>query len=130
MTLRKKQDRLIYIFSLFDNWQDKFNLLIDFGGGLPVQCPSFLEPFRVEGCLSKTCFMADKYDGLYHVCGWSNASVIRGIISLLIDLFDGITEEELQATDIDWHLKSGLYDNLTPQRQASFTEMMNRILVL
>jgi cysteine desulfuration protein SufE len=130
MTLRERQNQFIETIGMFDNWQEKFNFLIDYASLLPAECPGNLERHRIEFCQSRTCFKAENIDGHIHVDGWSNSAVTGGIIVALMKLFDGIPVEELGTTPIDFHEKSGQIDNLTPMRASSLLEMIRRIRVL
>jgi cysteine desulfuration protein SufE len=113
---------------MFDTWQERFTYIIECGDSLSAECPQALLPYRIAGCQSRSCFMTETWgDTHLHVAGWSNSCVMRGLIALILEMFEGVTMEELRATDIDFHTKSGLTDNLTPQRRAALAEIINRI---
>lgn len=126
MITKELQDRFVENMEMFENWADKFNYLISEGEYLPSECPEQLFPFRIEGCQSKTCFTAYIDKRVIRVEGWSNSAVMRGIIRVMINIFDNTSS----ADDIYFHIKSGLIDNITPMRRAALEEMIRRIIVL
>ena len=107
------------------------NFLISEGEYLPVECPGHLQWSRIENCQSKTYFMVYTPDNIIiRVEGWSNSAVMRGIIIIMIKIFNLCNPMELQQTGIDFHIKSGLIDNLTPMRRDALEEMIRRITTL
>ena len=130
MTLRERQDQFIADMAMFDNWTDRFNYLIELAEELPAEFPQQLLPFRIEGCQSKTCFKAGLYGNIIFTDGWSNSAIMGGIIVAIMEIFNGIKVIDIQNTCIDFHIKSGLIDNLTPMRRAALEEIIRRITVL
>ena len=132
-TIVINQNNFIETLSQFgvDVWNDKFNYLIELGDKLPPTCPEELLTHRIDTCQSRTYFHAWVEGQWLRVNGWSNASVQRGIILSIIEIFDRTPLAELtDKPDIFFHDKSGLLDNLTPLRKEGLQEMVNRILVL
>ena len=130
MTLRERQNEFIDNMEMFDNWSDRFNLLISLSDELPAEFPEHLLPYRIEGCQSKTCFLPRIHDNLLYITGWSNSAVMGGIIVAMTTIFNFTSKEEFLSTAIDFHIKTGLIDNLTPIRRAALEEMIRRITVL
>lgn len=130
MTLRERQNQFIADLAMFDNWTDRFNYLIFLAEELPDEFPGYLLPFRIEGCQSKTCFMPQINDGLLYIKGWSNSAVMGGIIVAMTEIFELTGRDEFQNTEIDFHIKSGLIENLTPMRRYALYKMIQRIAVL
>jgi len=130
MNFRERQDQFISDMAMFDNWPDRFNHLILLSDELPALFPEYLLPYRIDGCQSKTCFMPKIHDSLLYVNGWSNSSVMGGIIVTMIFIFNFTSRKEFRETEIDFHTKSGLINNLTPMRQSALEEMIRRITVL
>ena len=130
MTLRERQDQFITDLAVFDNWTDRFNHLVALSEELPAELPEQLLPYRIEGCQSNTCFSPRIHNGLLYIRGWSNSAVTGGIIVALTAVFNFTSPDELRNTEIDFHIKSGLIDNLTPMRRAALEEMIRRITVL
>jgi len=130
MTLREKQDEFLSDMEMFDTWADRFNYLISLAEKLPAEFPQHLLPFRIEGCQSKTCFKAYLNGNILFAEGWSNSAVMGGIIVAIMKIFNWMECREIQDTEIDFHIKSGLIDNLTPMRRAALEEIIRRITVL
>ncbi|GHT60461.1 hypothetical protein FACS189451_00550 [Bacteroidia bacterium] len=129
MTLRERQDEFINDMLMFDNWTDRFNYLVSESESLSAECGEYLLKFRIDGCQSKTCFKAAVKGSLF-VSGWSNSAVMGGIIVAICKIFNFLDPKEYQQAEIDFHIKSGLINNLTPMRQAALEEIIRRINVL
>ena len=130
MTLRERQDQFIADLEMFDNWPDRFNYIISLAEVLPPEVPNQLLPYKIEFCKSKTYFSPRINNGFFYILGWSNSPVMGGIIVAMITIFNFTSREEFRNTEIDFHTKSGLIDNLTPLRREGIEEMIRRITVL
>jgi cysteine desulfuration protein SufE len=130
MTLRERQDQFIEAIDMFDTWQDKFNFLIDYSNLIDATVPEGLLKCRIENCTSQTYFRAKNRNGKIRVAGWSNSAIVGGIIISFQKIFDDVPVTELRGTEIDFHTKSGLINNLTTMRQLAVMEMISRICVL
>jgi cysteine desulfuration protein SufE len=128
MTINEIQDNIISEFSLFDDWMDKYNLLIDMGKDLPVINPKFkIKDYLIEGCQSKVWLHPD-YDGkVITFTADSDAIITRGIVSLLIKVFSGRTPEEIIAADLYFIEKIGLRQNLSPTRSNGLLSMVRQM---
>ncbi|MBE3139959.1 MAG: SufE family protein [Thermoplasmata archaeon] len=128
MTISEVQDKIIDEFSLFDDWMDKYNLLIDLGKELPVIDPKFkVKDFLIEGCQSKVWLHPD-YDGkMITFTADSDAIITRGIVALLIKVFSDRTPEEIISTDLYFIEKIGLRQNLSPTRSNGLLSMVRQM---
>jgi cysteine desulfuration protein SufE len=128
MTINDIQDEIISEFSLFDDWMDKYNLLIDIGKELPVIDPKYkVKDFLIEGCQSKVWLRPD-FDGkLITFTADSDAIITRGIVSLLIKVMSGRTPEEIVASDLYFIEKIGLRQNLSPTRSNGLLSMIRQM---
>jgi cysteine desulfuration protein SufE len=128
MSIREVQDSIIDEFSLFDDWMDKYNLLIDLGKELPVIDPKFkVKDFLIEGCQSKVWLHPD-FDGkLITFTADSDAIITRGIVALLIKVLSNRTPEEILATDLYFIEKIGLRQNLSPTRSNGLLSMVRQM---
>lgn len=128
MTLNEVQDKIIDEFSLFDDWMDKYNLLIDLGKELPVIDPKFkVKDFLIEGCQSKV-WLHPEYDGrIISFTADSDAIITRGIVALLIKVLSGRTPEVIIAADLYFIEKIGLRQNLSPTRSNGLLSMVRQI---
>jgi len=128
MTISEVQDNIIEEFSLFDDWMDKYNLLIDIGKELPVIDPKYkVKDFLIEGCQSKV-WLHPEYDGkLITFTADSDAIITRGIVALLVKVLSGRTPDEILATDLYFIDKIGLRQNLSPTRSNGLLSMVRQM---
>ena len=128
MTINEIQDKIIDEFSLFDDWMDKYNLLIDLGKDLPVIDPKYkVKDFLIEGCQSKVWLHPD-YDGkIITFTADSDAIITRGIVALLIKVLSGRTPEEIISADLYFIDKIGLRQNLSPTRSNGLLSMVRQM---
>ena len=128
MTIKELQDNIIEEFSLFDDWMDKYNLLIDLGKELPVIDPKFkVKDFLIEGCQSKV-WLHPEYDGkLITFTADSDAIITRGIVAILIKVLSNRTPDEIIATDLYFIDKIGLRQNLSPTRSNGLLSMVRQM---
>jgi cysteine desulfuration protein SufE len=128
MTIKEAQDGIIDEFSLFDDWMDKYSLLIDLGKELPVIDPKFkVKDFLIEGCQSKV-WLHPEYDGkLITFTADSDAIITRGIVALLVKVLSGRTPDEILATDLYFIDKIGLRQNLSPTRSNGLLSMVRQM---
>ena len=128
MTISEIQDKIIEEFSLFDDWMDKYNLLIDMGKDVPPIDPKYkVKDFLIEGCQSKV-WLRPEFDGkLITFTADSDAIITRGIVSLLIKVLSGRTPEEIIATDLFFIDRIGLRQNLSPTRSNGLLSMVRQM---
>jgi cysteine desulfuration protein SufE len=128
MTINEVQDNIIDEFSLFDDWMDKYNLLIDMGKNLPVIDPKFkIKDYLIEGCQSKV-WLYPHYDG--HVITFSadsDAIITRGIVALLIRALSNRTPEEIMESELYFIDRIGLRQNLSPTRSNGLLAMVRQM---
>jgi cysteine desulfuration protein SufE len=128
MTINEVQDKIIEEFSFFDDWMDKYNLLIDLGKDLPVIDPKFkVKDFLIEGCQSKV-WLHPEYDGkIITFTADSDAIITRGIVALLIKVLSGRTPQEIISADLYFIEKIGLRQNLSPTRSNGLLSMVRQM---
>ena len=128
MTIKEVQDNIIEEFSLFDDWMDKYNLLIDMGRELPVIDPKYkVKDFLIEGCQSKV-WLHPSYNGkLISFTADSDAIITRGIVALLIKVLSNRSPDEIIATDLYFIDKIGLRQNLSPTRSNGLLSMVRQM---
>jgi cysteine desulfuration protein SufE len=128
MTINEIQDSIIGEFAMFDEWMDKYNLLIDLGKELPVIDPRFkVKDFLIEGCQSKV-WLHPEYDGnKISFTADSDAIITRGIVGLLIKVLSGRTPEEIISADLYFIEKIGLRQHLSPTRSNGLLSMVRQI---
>lgn len=128
MTISEVQDSIIDEFSLFDDWMDKYNLLIEMGRDLPVIDPKFkVKDFLIEGCQSKV-WLHPEYDGsVIKFTADSDAIITRGIVALLVKVLSNRTPDEILATELYFIDKIGLRQNLSPTRSNGLLSMVRQM---
>jgi cysteine desulfuration protein SufE len=128
MTIDEVQNNIIKEFSLFDDWMDKYNILIDMGKELSVIDPKFkVKDYLIEGCQSKV-WLHPEYDGrLISFKADSDAIITRGIVALLIKVLSGRTPDEIIKTDLYFIDRIGLRQNLSPTRSNGLFSMVRQM---
>jgi cysteine desulfuration protein SufE len=128
MTITEVQDNIIEEFSLFDDWMDKYSLLIDLGKELAVIDPKYkVKDFLIEGCQSKV-WLHPEYNGkLITFTADSDAIITRGIVALLIKVLSSRSPDEIIAADLYFIDKIGLRQNLSPTRSNGLLSMVRQM---
>ena len=128
MTINEIQDNVIEEFLAFDDWMDKYSLLIDLGNSLPALDERYkTESNLIEGCQSRVWLQADYVDGKIIFQGESDAVIVKGIVSLLISVLSGHTPQEILDADLYFIEKIGLRENLSPTRSNGLLAMMKQM---
>lgn len=128
MTINELQDNVIEEFSAFDDWMDKYALLIDLGNSLPPLEDKYkTESNLIEGCQSRVWLQADYEDGKIIFKGESDAVIVKGIVSLLIGILSGHTPQEILDTDLYFIEKIGLKEHLSPTRSNGLVAMVKQM---
>jgi cysteine desulfuration protein SufE len=128
MTLNEVQEKIIEDFSVFDDWMDKYNLLIDYGKNVPPIDPRFkTRDYLIEGCQSKV-WLRPEYDGQkITFSADSDAIITRGIVALLIMVLSDRTPDEIIGADLFFIDRIGLRQNLSPTRSNGLLAMVRQI---
>ena len=120
---------LIENFSFFDNWEEKYQYVIDLGHKLEPLDDSFkTEEWKVKGCQSQVWLVPQFADGRIHFMGDSDAILVRGIIAIVLMIYNDKTPEEIKSIDVTKiFAKLGLEENLTPSRRNGMLSMVSKI---
>jgi cysteine desulfuration protein SufE len=128
MTVNETQEIIAEEFSAFDDWMDKYNLLIDMGKELPAVDPRFkTKDFLIEGCQSKVWLHPEFNDGIITFTADSDALITRGIVGLLIRILSGRTPDEIISSELWFIDKIGLRQNLSPTRSNGLLSMVRQM---
>lgn len=128
MSIQAKQDEIIEEFSLFDDWMDKYGLLIDLGNSLEPLDEKHKTPQNIiEGCQSRVWLNAEMKEGKVMYQGESDAILVKGIVSLLIQVMSGHTPDEILGTDLYFIDKIGLKEHLSPTRSNGLLAMVKQM---
>ena len=128
MTINELQDEIIEEFSQFDDWMDKYALLIDLGNSLEVLDEKHKTPQNIiEVCQSRVWLNAEMNDGIITYQGESDAILVKGIVSLLIHVMSGHTPDEILNTELYFIDKIGLKEHLSPTRSNGLVAMVKQM---
>ena len=128
-TINELQDEVIEEFSDFDDWMDKYQLLIDLGNEQePLDEKYKTEQNLIDGCQSRVWLQADLVDGKIVFQAESDALIVKGIITLLIKVLSGHTPDEILNSDLYFIDKIGLKEHLSPTRSNGLLAMVKQIL--
>lgn len=128
MTIEDISVQIVEEFSVFDEWLDKYEYLIEIGRQMPAIDPAAkTDENLIQGCQSRVWLDCSEHDGKLWFSADSDAIITKGIISLLIRVFDGQTPADIAAADLSFIDKIGLKDNLSPTRANGLVAMINKI---
>lgn len=128
MTINQVQDEIIEEFSNFDDWMDRYSLLIDMGNSLEPLDPKFkTEDNLIEGCQSRVWLNAQYNDGKIIFTAESDAVIVKGIIALLLKVLSNRTPKEILDADLYFVEKIGLKEHLSPTRSNGLVSMIKQI---
>lgn len=127
-SLQEAENEVVDTFSMYDEWLDKYEYLIDLGKNLeayPEECKT--EDKLIKGCQSRVWLDYKVQDGKIYFKADSDAIITKGIISLLISVYSGRTPEEIASSDFGFIEKIGLKENLSPTRANGLASMIATI---
>ena len=127
-TINELQDEVVEEFSGFDDWMDKYQMLIDLGNDLePLDDKYKTEQNLIDGCQSRVWLQCDYADGKLVFTADSDAIIVKGIIALLIQVLSGHTPKEILDADLYFIDKIGLREHLSPTRSNGLLAMVKQI---
>lgn len=122
------QDEIIDEFSVFDDWMDKYALLIDLGNSLPpIEEKYKTNENLIEGCQSRVWLQADYRDGRIWFEAESDAIIVKGIVSLLVRVLSGRTPDEILNANLYFIDRIGLTEHLSPTRSNGLVAMVKQM---
>jgi len=128
MSLEERKEQIIEDFSCYDEWLDKYEYLIEMGKGLdPLPEEKKTEDRLIKGCQSRVWLDSEIRDGRMYFTADSDAIITKGIISLLISVYSGLTPAEIAADDFAFIEEIGLKENLSPTRAGGLASMIETI---
>ena len=123
------QDEIIEEFSDFDDWMDRYQLLIDLGNDQkPLPESAKTEQNLIDGCQSRVWLTADLTpEGLVHFEAESDALIVKGIVTLLIRVLSDHTPQEILDADLYFIERIGLREHLSPTRSNGLLAMLKQM---
>ncbi len=130
MTIKEVEQQIVEEFSIFTDWMDKYEYLIELGKSLPIiNEREKLENNLIKGCQSRVWLSSEFKDGRVFFTADSDAIITKGIISLLIRVFSGRTPKEIIDADLGFIKEIGLQENLSPTRANGLLSMIKQIKI-
>lgn len=128
MSINEIQDGIIEEFDMFDDWMDKYQLLIDLGNQQQTLAEEYKkEDNLIQGCQSRVWLHADYKDGKVIFEAESDALIVKGIISLLIHVLSNHTPDEILNADLYFIDRIGLKEHLSPTRSNGLVSMVKQM---
>ncbi len=126
--LEQTQQEIIDEFSIFEDWLDKYDYLIELSNNLPLIDPKFKNnEYVINGCQSKVWLHADLVDNRIRFTADSDAIITKGIVALLIRVFSDREPKEILEADLHFIDEIGLKDNLSPTRSNGLQSMIKKM---
>ena len=128
MSINEIQDEIIAEFSDFEDWMDRYQLLIDMGSDEePLDEQYKTEQNLIDGCQSRVWLQADLIDGMVHFRAESDALIVKGIVALLVRVLSDHTPQEILDADLYFIDQIGLREHLSPTRSNGLGAMLKQM---
>lgn len=128
MNIKEIQNEIVSEFSMFDDWMERYEYIIELGKGLPIIEEQFkTEDNIIKGCQSKVWVHAEEKDGKVVFSADSDAILTKGIIAILIRAFSNQTPAEILAANTDFIDEIGLKEQLSATRANGLVSMIKKI---
>ena len=129
--VQSAQQELIEEFAFFDNWMDRYQYIIDLGRRLP-EFPEAdkTEANKIKGCQSQVWFVAEKKDGKLEFRAISDATIVSGLIALLLRIYSNRNPQDILDTPADFVKALQLEQHLSPTRSNGLSAMLQAIRTL
>lgn len=131
MTIEEKQQEIIDEFAIYDDWMEKYEYIIELGKDLPLIDPEKKTDDRlIEGCQSRVWLDAAIENDKIHLTADSDAIITKGIIGLLVRVYDNESPENIVKNDPYFISEIGLQEHLSPTRANGLASMVKKIKLL
>ncbi|HEX8574866.1 MAG TPA: SufE family protein [Flavobacterium sp.] len=128
MTIKEIQDEIVEEFSMFDDWDERFQYLIDLGKNLPMIDDQFkTDENTIKGCQSKVWLQGELKDDKVRFTADSDAIITKGIIAILIRSFSNQKPSDILEADTQFIDQIGLKEQLSPTRANGLVSMIKQI---
>lgn len=128
MKINDIQDEIIAEFSDFDDWMDRYQMLIDMGSEQPPLEDQYkTEQNLIDGCQSRVWLQADMVDGKLQFRAESDALIVKGIVALLVRVLSDHTPQEILDADLYFIDRIGLREHLSPTRSNGLGAMLKQM---
>ncbi|MNU71993.1 Cysteine desulfuration protein SufE [compost metagenome] len=131
MNIEQKQQEIIDDFAIYDDWMEKYEYIIELGKDLPLIDPSKKTEDRlIEGCQSRVWLDAAIEQNKLRLTADSDAIITKGIIGLLIRVYDNESPEDIVKSNLHFISEIGLQEHLSPTRANGLASMVKKIKLL
>ena len=128
MTIQDIQEEIIDEFSMFEDWEERYQYMIDLGKTLPLINDQFItDEYIIKGCQSKVWIHAEMKDGKILFTADSDAIITKGIIAILIRVFSNQSPQDIISANMDFIDKIGLKEHLSPTRANGLVSMIKQL---
>ena len=128
MSINEVQQEIIEEFSIYDDWLDRYQYIVDLGNSLSDFPPEEETDMNlIEGCQSKVWIIASYREGKVYFKAKSDAIIVKGIVALLIRVLSGRTPDEILGCELFFIDKIGLTEHLSPTRSNGLVAMVKRM---
>jgi cysteine desulfuration protein SufE len=128
MSVKEKEAEIVEEFAMFEDWDAKYEYIIDLGKELPLIDPKYkTDDFKIKGCQSQVWLHASNENGKIRFTADSDAIITKGIIALLVRVFDNESPEEIAQTDLQFINDIGLAQHLSPTRSNGLLSMIKQM---
>jgi cysteine desulfuration protein SufE len=128
MTIKQIQDEIVDEFSMFDDWMQRYEYIIELGKSLPLIDEHYkTEENIIKGCQSKVWVHGEEQEGKIVFTADSDAILTKGIIAILIRTFSNQQASDILASDTDFIDEIGLKEHLSPTRANGLVSMIKQI---
>lgn len=128
MSINNIQDEIIEEFNDFEDWMDKYQMLIDLGNDLePLDEKYKTEDNLIDGCQSRVWVQCNLIDGKMHLQAESDALIVKGIVALLLRVLSDQTPQDILGTELYFIDQIGLSEHLSPTRANGLLAMIKQI---
>ncbi len=128
MSIQEVEKQIVEEFSVFTDWLDKYEYIIELGKGVPVLDEKLkTDENLIKGCQSRVWLGCSEEGGRLYFAADSDAIITKGIISLLIRVYNGQTPKAILESDLSFIEEIGLQENLSPTRANGLVSMIKQI---
>ena len=127
-TIDQVQEEIIEEFAMFDDWMDKYALIIEQGNSLEKLDDKYKTPNNIiEGCQSRVWLQTDYRDGRLYFSAESDAVIVKGLLAMVLKVFSCRTPDEINEADLHFLQDIGLTEHLSPTRSNGLLAVIKQI---
>ncbi len=127
-TIDQVQEEIIDEFAMFDDWMDKYALIIEQGNSLEKLDEKYKTPNNIiEGCQSRVWLQTDYKDGKLYFTDESDAVIVKGLLAMVLKVFSGRTPDEINEANLHFLQDIGLTEHLSPTRSNGLLAVIKQI---